>query len=296
MERFGNILFQAGRGALAIALSFGLGAEARPVKSSDAAFTQTMKNLIAALNGERNAEAKYLAYAQKADEEGYGAVGSLFRAAAASEEISGDNHERAIRKLGGTPDVKLETPTFQSTAENLQAAISGESRERKSLYPFVHQARKDRYVPAIVTFGESIRDEKEHARLFEDALRNLNKLKGSGSRTYYICTVCGYATTNLNFEKCTNCLKPKGRYKPVSQTPHETRLLHTLEQPPAGTPERRMEMIELIAMQALPPIPNWTGLHPLVIHFPIALLLVTPLFIIAGTARVNEFETSVHGI
>jgi uncharacterized membrane protein len=41
-------------------------------------------------------------------------------------------------------------------------------------------------------------------------------------------------------------------------------------------------MTELIAMQALPPIPNWTELHPLVIHFPIALLLVAPLFIIAG--------------
>ena len=41
-------------------------------------------------------------------------------------------------------------------------------------------------------------------------------------------------------------------------------------------------MIELIAMQALPPIPNWSELHPLVIHFPIALLLVAPLFMIAG--------------
>ena len=41
-------------------------------------------------------------------------------------------------------------------------------------------------------------------------------------------------------------------------------------------------MIELIAMQALPPLPNWSELHPLVIHFPIALLLVAPLFILAG--------------
>ena len=41
-------------------------------------------------------------------------------------------------------------------------------------------------------------------------------------------------------------------------------------------------MIEVIAMQALPPMPNWSELHPLVIHFPIALLLVAPLFIIAG--------------
>jgi len=41
-------------------------------------------------------------------------------------------------------------------------------------------------------------------------------------------------------------------------------------------------MLELIAMQAVPPIPNWTELHPLVIHFPIALLLIAPLFVIAG--------------
>ncbi len=43
-------------------------------------------------------------------------------------------------------------------------------------------------------------------------------------------------------------------------------------------------MIELIAMQTIPPVPDWTELHPLIIHFPIALLLVAPLFIIAGIA------------
>ena len=32
----------------------------------------------------------------------------------------------------------------------------------------------------------------------------------------------------------------------------------------------------------LPPIPSWDGLHPLIIHFPIALLLVTPLLIVLG--------------
>jgi uncharacterized membrane protein len=30
----------------------------------------------------------------------------------------------------------------------------------------------------------------------------------------------------------------------------------------------------------LPPWPGWDGLHPLVIHFPIALLLVSPLFVL----------------
>lgn len=41
-------------------------------------------------------------------------------------------------------------------------------------------------------------------------------------------------------------------------------------------------MTALIAMQTIPPVPNWTELHPLIIHFPIVLLLVAPLFVIAG--------------
>jgi len=35
-------------------------------------------------------------------------------------------------------------------------------------------------------------------------------------------------------------------------------------------------------MIQLPPIPDWDQLHPLVIHFPSALLLVTPVFVILG--------------
>jgi uncharacterized membrane protein len=32
----------------------------------------------------------------------------------------------------------------------------------------------------------------------------------------------------------------------------------------------------------LPPIPSWDGLHPLIIHFPVALLLVAPIFVVLG--------------
>jgi len=30
----------------------------------------------------------------------------------------------------------------------------------------------------------------------------------------------------------------------------------------------------------LPPIPAWDGLHPLIVHFPIGLLLVAPVFLV----------------
>jgi uncharacterized membrane protein len=35
-------------------------------------------------------------------------------------------------------------------------------------------------------------------------------------------------------------------------------------------------------MLQLPPAPSWDALHPLIIHFPIGLLLVAPLFIVIG--------------
>lgn len=37
-------------------------------------------------------------------------------------------------------------------------------------------------------------------------------------------------------------------------------------------------------MVDLPPIPSWDALHPLIIHFPIVLLLIAPIFIVVGAA------------
>jgi len=41
-------------------------------------------------------------------------------------------------------------------------------------------------------------------------------------------------------------------------------------------------------MLTLPPLPNWPAIHPLVIHFPIVLLLIAPLFIVIGLMRKGE--------
>jgi len=38
-------------------------------------------------------------------------------------------------------------------------------------------------------------------------------------------------------------------------------------------------------MLTLPPIPNWQAIHPLIVHFPIVLLLIAPLFILIGVLR-----------
>jgi len=40
-------------------------------------------------------------------------------------------------------------------------------------------------------------------------------------------------------------------------------------------------------MIQMPPIPSWDGLHPLIIHFPIALLLVAPILVLIGALLEN---------
>jgi rubrerythrin len=176
----------------------------------------TLDNLQAAYNGESNAHARYLAFAQKADLEGYGKAAGLFRAAARAEEIHAGNHAVVIKKLGGTAQATVETPVVKSTAENLEAAIKGESYERDTMYPqFLKQARAEHNRDAVETFNLAKTAEAEHARQYTTALRNLADMRGTG-QTYYVCTVCGYTTTNLDFEKCISCFSPKHKYQSVS--------------------------------------------------------------------------------
>ena len=176
----------------------------------------TLDDLQAAYNGESTASAKYLAFADKAKEEGYPSVASLFRAASRAEKIHADNHAEVITKLGGTPIVKLGAFTVETTAANLKAAIEGETYERDTMYPeFLARARANHEIAAVRTFTYARTAEGEHAKLYTDALTNLDSLKGKEA-TFYVCTVCGYTTTNLDFERCRGCNVPKEKYVAVS--------------------------------------------------------------------------------
>jgi len=181
------------------------------------AATKTLDNLQAGFNGESNAHARYLAFAEKADQEGYGEVASLFRAAAKAEEVHAANHAAVIKKLGGTPQAKIETPVVKSTQENLEAAIKGESYERDTMYPeFLKQARAEGNRDAVQTFNYAKTAEAEHAKLYSEALNNLPNLKGSQAKDYFVCTVCGYTTSKVDFSKCPSCFTHNDKYEKVS--------------------------------------------------------------------------------
>ncbi len=182
-------------------------------KAEDSA--QTIKNLNAAFQGESNASHRYAKFAEKADKEGYPEVAKLFRATSASEAIHRDNHKEVILKLGGKVDeFELEAVTVGTTAENLKAAIKGETYEVESMYPeFLALAKKDDVRPAMRTFRFAMETEKAHAKLYKDALDNLGK---NQKVNYFVCKVCGMTVTALPEKKCEVCREPVSEYKEIN--------------------------------------------------------------------------------
>lgn len=193
--------------AFAVALTSGSLAHASGEK--------TLANLQAAYNGESNAHARYLGYAKKADQEGFAGVASLFRAAARAEQIHAANHAVVIKKLGGTPQAKIETPAPQSTRDNLAAAIKGETYERDEMYPaFLKQARQDGNADAIQTLNYARTAEVEHAKLYTTALASIEVMRSA--QPWYVCPVCGYTTAKVDFERCPSSFTPAKRYEKVN--------------------------------------------------------------------------------
>jgi rubrerythrin len=175
------------------------------MEPSAAAAVGTMDNLQAAFHGESNAHARYLAFAVKADEEGYGKVASLFRAAARAEKIHAENHAAVIRLLRAEPLAIVETPDVKSTRENLKAAIRGETYERDEMYPaFIARAEAEEVRPAVNTFRLALEVEAEHERLYSRSLNALEEMRGAGA-VYLVCPVCGFTAAKPEFEACPVC-------------------------------------------------------------------------------------------
>ena len=151
---------------------------------------KTMENLAEAFAGESQANRKYLAFAMKADKEGYPEVAKLFRAVAEAETIHAHSH---LAEMGG----------IKSTAENLKEAHDGEVYEYTKMYPeFIQQAITENNKRAERSFSMANEAEKAHAKLYENALENLEE--GTGV-DYYLCPVCGYVAADEVPEKCPVC-------------------------------------------------------------------------------------------
>ena len=161
----------------------------------------TEKNLAAAFAGESQANRKYLAFAKQAEMEKLPQVAKLFRAAAEAETIHAHTH---LRNLG----------MIKSTAENLKAAIAGETYEFTEMYPgFISEAKTENQSAAIVKGMQLANDaEKVHASLYQKAL---DTLANPTDVDYYLCSVCGHIAEGAAPDQCPICGAKAVAYKKV---------------------------------------------------------------------------------
>ncbi len=152
--------------------------------------SKTENNLKEAFAGESQANRKYLAFAQKADDEGHHQAAKLFRAAAEAETVHAHAHLRALNGVG-------------QTADNLKAAIDGETFEFESMYPpMIEAAEADGHDAAVRSFKFANEVEKIHAELYQKALDTLSNPQ---SADYYVCPVCGNTVENEPPDSCPIC-------------------------------------------------------------------------------------------
>lgn len=160
----------------------------------------TTDDLKEAFAGESQANRKYLAFAKKADKDGYPQVARLFRAAADAETVHAHAH---LRVLGGVGD----------TADNLKQAIEGETEEFREMYPrMIEEAEAEGNNAAVNSFKNANAVEEIHAGLYQKALDNL----GSNQEVdYYVCQVCGNTVEGEAPESCPVCGAPMKMFEKI---------------------------------------------------------------------------------
>jgi rubrerythrin len=159
-------------------------------KKGDQAMSEKLnQNLMAAFAGESQANRKYLAFAKKAESEGKTNAAKLFRAAADAETLHALKEFELAGKVG-------------STSENLKDAIAGETHEYTAMYPeFLENANQEGNKAAAIAFTFAMKAEEVHAKLFTEALENVNETE---EVTYYLCPVCGNIEKTRP-DKCSIC-------------------------------------------------------------------------------------------
>ena len=158
----------------------------------------TEELLRTAFAGESQTNRRYLAFAAKADQEGFPQVARLFRGAAASETVHAHNYLKALRGV-------------RSTKENLQEAISVETAAYKKRYPeMIKAAKEEGNEEAETYFRYALESERIHAQLMQKFLDTLDEPQEDVA--YHICSGCGHTVEEEPPKACPVCGGPAGHY------------------------------------------------------------------------------------
>ena len=133
--------------------------------------TKTHANLKAAFAGESQANRRYLYFAKIADVEGYPEIAGNFRETAEGETGHAHGHLDYLKKVG---DPATDLP-IGDTANNLRAAVAGETHEYTDMYPGMAKTAREEGFGEIADWFETLaKAEKSHAGRFQSLLDGIS--------------------------------------------------------------------------------------------------------------------------
>ncbi len=164
---------------------------------------KTQRNLYEAFVGEAKAHFRLLAYAEKAEEEGFPQIATLFRAVAEAERV------HTVRNLEFLGEVVV-----KDTETNLQASFQREEKASGVFYPqFIREAEAEGDKRAAISFSQARDVEEGHAKLYNRALRHM---MADTTPVYHVCGVCGYVAEGEAPERCPICNAPRKKFRQVT--------------------------------------------------------------------------------
>jgi rubrerythrin len=159
------------------------------------------KKLKEAFAGESKAHVRNLAFARKAEQEGFPQIARLFRAVADAERVHAEEYLKYLEGVIG------------ETEENLKAAFENEIKAKNHFYPpFIQEAFSVQREDVAWSFSRSRDVEERHAKLYKDALEAMIREERT---QYHVCQVCGYIFDGPLPEECPVCRTKRENFRKV---------------------------------------------------------------------------------
>ncbi len=155
-----------------------------------------------AFAGESKASVRNLAYAAKAEKEGFTQVALLFKAVAQAERVHAQEYLKYLEGVIG------------ETEANLKAAFENEIKAKNEYYPpFIKQAFEAKREDVAWSFSRSRDVEERHSKLYKEALEAMLKEEDVA---YHVCQVCGYVFDRELPDRCPVCRAKRENFKKVA--------------------------------------------------------------------------------
>lgn len=190
---------------------------------------ETIKNLAAAFIGESQARNRYNIYSKIAEKEGYHQIAEIFSITADNEREHAKWLFRLINELKKKagkeiPSINIDAsaPTvLGTTAENLKAAIEGETYEYTKMYPEFAKIAEEEGLKEIAKRLRAIaKAEDHHAERYKKLLKivEAGTVFKKDKEVVWVCRKCGYVHTGTEPpETCPSCSHSRNYFELKSE-------------------------------------------------------------------------------